>query len=103
MNFGRSGNSTETLGTLDALDALAPNVARLNITCNRESALAMRAAAGPARVVCLPEASHDSGFAVTSSFATMLLTAPAGFDPDAQLGEMSAMANAWPSSLNSQV
>lgn len=77
VNFGRSGNSTETIGTLDALDALAPDWPRLNITCNAQGALATR---GPGKALVLPDACHDRGFAMTSSFTTMLLTALALFD-----------------------
>lgn len=80
VSFGRSGNSTETIGTLDALDALAPRAPRLNITCNPKGALATRPAPGPQQVVLLPEATHDAGFAMTSSFSTMLYTALAIFD-----------------------
>jgi tagatose-6-phosphate ketose/aldose isomerase len=79
VSFGRSGNSTESLGTLRALDALAPDWPRLNITCNAASALANDTAA---RVVLLPACTHDAGFAMTSSFSTMLLTALALFDAD---------------------
>lgn len=78
VNFGRSGNSAETMGTLDALDALAPDWPRVNITCNKDGALATR---GPGKVIVLPDACHDRGFAMTSSFSTMLLTALALFDP----------------------
>lgn len=77
VNFGRSGNSAETIGTLDALDALAPHWPRLNITCNATSALATRRG----KAVVLPKATHDAGFAMTSSFTTMLLTALAILDP----------------------
>jgi tagatose-6-phosphate ketose/aldose isomerase len=77
VNFGRSGNSAETLGTLAALQTLAPHWPRLNITCNAQSALANDQ---KARVVQLPAATHDAGFAMTSSFSTMLLTALALFD-----------------------
>ena len=80
VSFGRSGNSTESVGTLDALDALAPDTPRLNITCNKDGALATREATGPAKVIVLPDATHDAGFAMTSSFTTMLLTALALFD-----------------------
>lgn len=79
VSFGRSGNSAETVGVLDALDALAPDAPRLNITCNGDSALAHRAGR-VGRTVILPEATHDAGFAMTSSFTTMLLTALAIFD-----------------------
>ncbi|MBW7922302.1 MAG: SIS domain-containing protein [Rubellimicrobium sp.] len=79
VSFGRSGNSAETLGTLDALDALAPAAPRLNITCNGASALAQRAGRN-GHVIVLPEATHDQGFAMTSSLTTMVLTALALFD-----------------------
>ncbi len=79
VNFGRSGNSAETIGTLDALDALLPDAARLNITCNAEGALAKRASGRRQRAVVLPAETHDAGFAMTSSFTTMLLTALAIF------------------------
>ncbi|MGB1034258.1 MAG: SIS domain-containing protein, partial [Primorskyibacter sp.] len=81
VSFGRSGNSAESLGTLDALDARAPEAPRLHITCNPDGALARRPSTGPLRVVSLPEATHDAGFAMTSSFSTMLLTALAIFGP----------------------
>lgn len=80
VSFGRSGNSTESIGTLDALDALAPNAPRLHITCNKDGALATRPSQGPQKVIVLPDATHDAGFAMTSSFSTMLLTALALFD-----------------------
>lgn len=77
VSFGRSGNSTESIGLLAALDVLAPTWPRLNITCNATSALATDP---KAKVITLPEATHDQGFAMTSSFSTMLLTAAALFD-----------------------
>ncbi|MGJ8583579.1 MAG: SIS domain-containing protein [Marinosulfonomonas sp.] len=80
VSFGRSGNSAESIGTLDVLDALAPDAPRLHITCNGESTLATRTGAGPSKVIVLPDATHDAGFAMTSSFSTMLLTALSLFD-----------------------
>ncbi len=74
VNFGRSGNSAETIGTLDALDVLAPHTPRQNITCNAGSALGLRTATHQ-RTIILPPATHDAGFAMTSSLTTMLLTA----------------------------
>lgn len=79
VNFGRSGNSAETAGILDALDALEPLAPRLNITCNASSALATRQSRLQ-KVIVLPEATHDAGFAMTSSFSTMLLTGLSIFD-----------------------
>ena len=77
VSFGRSGNSSETMGTLDLLNRDCPAADRLNITCNASSALAMRAHDGPGaqKVIVLPDACHDRGFAMTSSYTTMLLTA----------------------------
>lgn len=77
VSFGRSGNSTESVGLQAALDALAPHWPRLHITCNAQSALGRDP---KAKVITLPEATHDQGFAMTSSFSTMLLTAAALFD-----------------------
>ena len=84
VQFGRSGNSAETLGLLDALDQLAPDAPRLNITCNADGVLANRTGtrSGAERVMVLPSATHDAGFAMTSSFSTMLLTAAAIFSAD---------------------
>ncbi|MBT9385202.1 phosphosugar isomerase [Pseudooceanicola sp. CBS1P-1] len=77
VQFGRSGSSSETIGLLDLLDRAAPQAHRLHITCNPEGALATRpgTGTGETRVLLLPEATHDAGFAMTSSFTTMLLSA----------------------------
>jgi len=77
VSFGRSGDSPETVGALDLLDAHAPSADRLNFTCNAGGALAARAACGPGRqrTVLLPPESNDQGFAMTSSYSTMLLSA----------------------------
>jgi tagatose-6-phosphate ketose/aldose isomerase len=93
VQFGRSGDSSESIGTLDLLDTLFPKVHRLNITCNPNGALATRqpAGSGEQRVVALPEATHDSGFAMTSSFTTMLLSALACTDPQPDVAGRLAM------------
>ena len=84
VSFGRSGNSSETIGTLNLLDRHAAQADRLHITCGRGSALETHAHPGPGelRVVMLPRACYDSGFAMTSSFTTMLLTAVACLGQD---------------------
>lgn len=80
VHFGRSGGSPETLGALDALDALAPAAPRLNVTCNAAGALARRKATGPCGVILLPEAARDHGPVMSVSLSTMLLTALLLFD-----------------------
>ncbi len=82
VSFGRSGDSSETIGTLDLLDAHLPQADRLSFTCNRDGALANRPAKGPGqtKVVLLPPETNDRGFAMTSSYSTMLLSALACLD-----------------------
>ena len=99
VSFGRSGNSSESVGTLDVLDRLKPNADRLNITCNADSALAEISpkGSGEQRLIVLPEECHDQGFAMTLSYTTMLLTALAclGDCPvDRISGRMNRLANA---------
>ncbi len=82
VSFGRSGDSSETIGTLDLLDAHLPQADRLHFTCNPQGILANRKPKGPGeqKVVLLPEATNDRGFAMTSSYSTMLLSALACLD-----------------------
>lgn len=75
INFGRSGNSSETLGTLEAMRSLCPDAPMLNITCNGQSALADESVGKKSCTILLPPNTHDQGFAMTSSFSTMLMTA----------------------------
>jgi tagatose-6-phosphate ketose/aldose isomerase len=74
VSFGRSGNSPESIAAVELIDARVRNAHHLIITCNAEGALARRAG-GNAHVVSLPEATHDRGFAMTSSFTAMTFAA----------------------------
>lgn len=83
VQFGRSGDSPESLGTLDLVDRHLPRARHLAVTCNPRGALATRRLSGePERgeVLLLPETTHDRGFAMTSSYTTMLLSGLACFD-----------------------
>lgn len=82
VSFGRSGDSSESIGMLRLLDALCPAANRLHITCNANGKLATAEHPGPGelRVITLPPETEDKGFAMTSSFTTMLLTALSCFD-----------------------
>lgn len=77
VSFGRSGDSSETVGTLSILDRRATDADRLHICCNKDGALATWRHPGPGeqQTVILPARCGDRGFAMTSSFTTMLLTA----------------------------
>ena len=94
VSFGRSGNSAETIGTLDILDQLLPNAPRLNVTCNAESLLATRPSNGPQRAIILPASTHDAGFAMTSSYTTMLLSALLVLDESTEPDDLLNLADA---------
>ena len=81
VSFARSGNSPESVAALDlAGHVLDGRVHHLVITCNDQGALALRARSLPnALVILMPEAAHDRGFAMTSSFSAMLLAAALAF------------------------
>ncbi|MGE4610379.1 MAG: tagatose-bisphosphate aldolase [Paracoccaceae bacterium] len=95
ISFGRSGDSAETVGMLDILDTLLPVALRLNITCNAQSALATRAPVdGAQEVVVLPPECHDRGFAMTSSYTTMLLSALLVLDDTVTADDLRKLADA---------
>jgi tagatose-6-phosphate ketose/aldose isomerase len=78
VSFGRSGNSPESIAAVELVDARVADARHLIITCNADGALAERAG-DDAYVVVLPEATHDRGFAMTSSFSAMTYAALAIF------------------------
>ena len=78
VSFGRSGNSPESLAALDLANAMVDDIHHLIITCNAQGGLAARVDERT-RIVLLPEATHDRGFAMTSSFTGMMLAALATF------------------------
>jgi tagatose-6-phosphate ketose/aldose isomerase len=76
VSFARSGNSPESIAATRLADETLTEVHHLVITCNRDGALNRdRNGADRSAVVLMPERSNDSGFAMTSSFTCMLLTA----------------------------
>lgn len=96
VQFGRSGDSSESVGLMDLLDAHRPDADRLHITCNPAGALATRPHPGPGetRVLSLPEVTHDRAFAMTSSYSTMLLSACVSLEgiPAKALPDLAAQA-----------
>lgn len=76
VSFARSGSSPESVATVDLAERVVTNVHHLIVTCNPDGELAKRASQlRSARVVVLPDATNDRGFAMTSSFSSMLLVA----------------------------
>ena len=76
VSFARSGDSPESLAAVNLVRSVVPGARFLHITCNAAGSLAAQAAGDPAACVLLmPPASCDRGFAMTSSFTSMLLAA----------------------------
>lgn len=76
VSFARSGGSPESVASVELAETLLSNVHHLIITCNRDGALALRAPTlRSAQVLLLPDATNDRGFAMTSSFTSMVLAA----------------------------
>jgi tagatose-6-phosphate ketose/aldose isomerase len=86
VSFGRSGNSPESVAAIDLADARVADLHHLIVTCNGDGALAKRRG-DDACVVVLPEATHDRGFAMTSSFSAMTYAALAIFSGIGTLGD----------------
>ncbi len=81
VSFARSGNSPESLAALTVAEQLTPDCHHLIITCNRQGELYRQGCQRPrTHVVALPEETNDRGFAMTSSFSSMLLSAALAFD-----------------------
>lgn len=91
INFGRSGNSPESVGSVQVADEVCKeNVYHLFITCNKDGALSKAAETrANAYAINLTPETHDQSFAMTSSFSNMLLAAILCFRLDA-LDEMEA-------------
>jgi tagatose-6-phosphate ketose/aldose isomerase len=80
VSFGRSGSSPESVAAVALADQLVADVHHLVITCNADGEL-YRMAQGRANALALllPDATHDRGFAMTTSFTSMLLSAALAF------------------------
>ena len=83
VSFARSGNSPESVATVDLAKVLVDELYQVTITCAAEGELALQAHGDDRNLLLLqPAASNDAGFAMTSSFTSMMLTALLVFDPE---------------------
>lgn len=74
ISFARSGESPESTAATTLADQLLPDVHHLVVTCDTEGALARQHRDRETSfVLAMPEAANDSGFAMTSSFSSMML------------------------------
>ena len=93
ISFGRSGNSPESIGAVDAASAVCSNLYNLFITCNKNGALSkMAGELDNCYAINLTEETHDQSFAMTSSFSNMYLAAYLCFNLD-NLDEKSLVLN----------
>lgn len=76
VSFARSGNSPESVATTHLAEEILGEVHHFVITCNTDGELAHEQDENQrALVLRLPPRTNDEGFAMTSSFTSMLLTA----------------------------
>lgn len=81
VSFGRSGNSPESLGAVEAAEVVCQNLYHLFVTCNPEGTLSKLA---DTRDNCfalnLTPETHDQSFAMTSSFSNMYMATYLAFN-----------------------
>jgi tagatose-6-phosphate ketose/aldose isomerase len=95
VSFARSGDSPESVAATELAARCLRSVHQLVITCNADGQLARTHTGDPSALVLLmPPATNDRGFAMTSSFTSMLLTAWLVLAPgqDLQLADQLAAA-----------
>lgn len=82
VSFARSGNSPESVAAVALADELVEYPFHLVITCAEDGQLAREKTDDDrAFVLLMPPASNDRGFAMTSSFTSMTLSALLTFAP----------------------
>lgn len=76
VSFARSGNSPESVTAVDLAKDIVEELYQITITCAAEGKLAQQAHGDERNLLLLqPAPSNDAGFAMTSSFTSMMLTA----------------------------
>lgn len=81
VSFARSGNSPESVACVNLASQLVDELYQITITCAKDGQLAQQAYNDERNLLLLqPDETNDSGFAMTSSFTSMMLTALLVFD-----------------------
>ena len=73
ISFARSGDSPESIATVDLANKLCERIVHVVITCNSEGVLAQSVSPDDL-LLLLPSETNDRSLVMTSSFSTMLLT-----------------------------
>lgn len=90
VSFGRSGNSPESLGAVEAAEAVCENLYHLFVTCNHEGTLSkLSDTRSNCFAINLTPETHDQSFAMTSSFSNMYMATYLAFNLD-RLEELTA-------------
>ena len=83
INFGRSGNSPESVAAVEVANEVCDTIYHLFVTCNKDGELSKYAKGKEnCYALNLTEESHDQSFAMTSSFSNMYLATIALFNLD---------------------
>ena len=83
ISFARSGNSPESVHAVNLANQLVDDLYQVVITCNENGKLAKNTVNDEKSLLLLmPPQTNDLGFAMTSSFTTMVLNAMAVFNID---------------------
>ena len=80
LSFARSGNSPESVATIDLAEDMVDELYQLVITCNKDGELAKNINPETDKAIILPEESIDKGLAMTSSYTSMVLSSLLVFD-----------------------
>ena len=81
ISFARSGNSPESVHAVNLASQLVDDLYQIVITCNENGKLAKNTVNDEKSLLLLmPPQTNDLGFAMTSSFTTMVLNAMAVFN-----------------------
>ncbi|MGI6229971.1 MAG: tagatose-6-phosphate ketose isomerase [Tractidigestivibacter sp.] len=81
VSFARSGNSPESVASVERVGQVAKDLLYLNITCAPEGKLAQDSKGDPRALTILIPDANDKGFAMTGSYSCMELMAALIFDP----------------------
>lgn len=100
VSFARSGNSPESVEATKLADQLVDDCSHLAVTCNKDGQLYLDSLTREHYFAMLmPEETNDVGFAMTSSFTSMMAGTLLSFDFDGEIENSltqisAAMANA---------
>lgn len=80
LSFARSGNSPESVATIDLAKKFVDDLYQVVITCNKDGKLAQNIEPETDKAIVLPEEANDKGLAMTSAYTSMVLASLLLFD-----------------------